>query len=225
MRTPRGRSAAGNLVSLDQNALILFTSAPPATEGVVHTHRSLRARWMALRQSLGSPPSAARSGCCRTHFVHGSSQLALSGLSDSTCSSSHRSRRIWSCISARCSIPRDHVPVRRYRPSGGLPQTANPHAPPRSSALLRLGAALGHLWEEIRRWTGAREVWNSYGITETGSWLARHVGDRLHSEDGLIASRGWGDQILRGTDAPRSSMPRTSVRPVRAAMSGQHPRR
>ena len=28
------------------------------------------------------------------------------------------------------------------------------------------------LWRQVQQWTGAREVMNAYGITQTGSWLA-----------------------------------------------------
>jgi acyl-coenzyme A synthetase/AMP-(fatty) acid ligase len=29
-----------------------------------------------------------------------------------------------------------------------------------------------HLWNQIRDWSGTHDVYNAYGITETGSWVA-----------------------------------------------------
>jgi acyl-CoA synthetase (AMP-forming)/AMP-acid ligase II len=189
---------AGRLVGLDHDALILFTSGTTgAPKGVVHTHRSLRARWMGLRHALGLA-SFRRTLCLLpTHFGHGlicnalfpwlSGQhlfivppfkpdliLQLGALIDE-----HR-------ITFLSSVP----PVWRL-----ALRTA---APPRAATLERVfcGSAplSGTLWQDIRRWTGAPEVWNAYGITETGSWLAgTSVGD-FTPEDGLVGVP-WGSVV------------------------------
>ena len=50
-----------------------------------------------------------------------------------------------------------------------------------------------HLWEDIRSWTGIRQVCNAYGITETGSWVAGLANADVPAEDGLI-----GEALGRG---------------------------
>jgi acyl-CoA synthetase (AMP-forming)/AMP-acid ligase II len=64
------------------------------------------------------------------------------------------------------------------------------------------------MWEEIRKWTGTRDVSNTYGITETGSWVAGLEDASVAAEDGLIGE-GWGAviQILHTDDPTQSPGP------------------
>jgi acyl-CoA synthetase (AMP-forming)/AMP-acid ligase II len=70
--------------------------------------------------------------------------------------------------------------------------------PSESSSLERVhvGSAplSGTLWERIQEWTGIREVFNAYGITETGSWVAGTTGSDVVPESGLIGEP-WGSTI------------------------------
>jgi acyl-CoA synthetase (AMP-forming)/AMP-acid ligase II len=185
----------GGSIRLDDDALILFTSGTTGQpKGVVHTHRSLRARWMALRQSLGTEDFSRSLCLLPTHFGHGlicnSLFPWLSG-EDLFIMPPFRTDLLLGLgdlidrhgITFMSSVP----PVWRI----ALKMTR----PPRNGTLRRVfcgSAPLSrHLWQGIREWTGAAMVCNAYGITETGSWIAGLTRMDIEPEDGLIGG-GWG---------------------------------
>jgi acyl-CoA synthetase (AMP-forming)/AMP-acid ligase II len=186
------------LTNPDADALILFTSGTTGQpKGVVHTHRSLRNRWMSLRDCLGTE-NFVRSLCLLpTHFGHGLICNCLfpwlSG-EDLFLMPPFRPDVLMQLgevldrqrISFMSSVPAMwRMATRMAKP----PET-------RSLRLVHCGSApLGSaLWQSIADWTGAGEVANAYGITEVGSWLAGTTGLGLPPADGLVG-RGWGSDI------------------------------
>jgi len=72
------------------------------------------------------------------------------------------------------------------------------------------------LWTSIQKWTGAPEVWNAYGITETGSWLAGTSVGEFTPEDGLVG-RAWGGVL----SVRRSSDPGAPLDPGTVCAAGE----
>lgn len=197
--------ARASQAHLDDDALMLFTSGSTGNpKGVLHTHRSLRARWSALRDHLGIEPFARSLCLLPTHFGHGlicnSLFPWLSG-QDLFITPPFRSdilMRLGSLIDEYKITFLSSVPsVWRLAlklakpPGGGTLERVHCGSAPLSA----------HTWEEIRAWTGTRQVCNTYGITETGSWVAGLGNADCAAEDGLIGE-GWGAviKILRQGD-------------------------
>lgn len=190
---PAGRSR------LDDDALILFTSGSTGSpKGVVHTHRSLLARWATLRQHLGLDAFARTLCLLPTHFGHGLicnclfPWLAGRDLFITPPFRADLIMRLGALLDEHRITFMSSVPsVWRV-----ALKTARP---PRGATLRRVhcGSAplSASLWEDIRTWSGTRDVLNAYGITETGSWVAGTTGGEFTPEDGLVGEP-WG-AVLR----------------------------
>ncbi len=196
---------SGRSPTLDSDALILFTSGTTGQpKGVVHTHRSLRARWMTLRQSLGLA-TYQRSLCLLpTHFGHGLICNCLypwlfgQDLFILPPFKPEIVMRLGAILDEHSITFMSSVPA-VWR------MALKVAAAPKQGTLRRVfcGSAplSGFLWSQIRQWTGAPQVCNAYGITETGSWVAGTTVDGVTPDDGLIGVP-WGAEvrILNSTD-------------------------
>ena len=210
--------ASAGLSRLDDDALILFTSGSTgAPKGVLHTHRSLRARWIALREQLGVDDFARSLCMLPTHFGHGLICNCLfpwlSGqhlfitppfrpdiimrlgklLDDNRITFMSSVPSVWK-LALKLSKPPQAATLRRVH-VGSAP----------------LSAAL---WEDVRSWTGTRQVCNTYGITETGSWVVGLANADVPAQDGLVGF-GWGAvvRVLRTcvTSAPLTAQAECAV--------------
>jgi acyl-CoA synthetase (AMP-forming)/AMP-acid ligase II len=184
-------------IALDADALILFTSGTTGTpKGVVHTHRSLRARWNVQREVMGIE-SFERTLCAvPSGFAWGLIGNCLyPWLSGRTLVTAPAFRND---IALRLGALCDEFQITYLPLVPALWKMVVKMAPPPRTGTLRSaasGTAPLHamLWEQIANWCGTRDVFNIYGITETG-WIAGRTLRDGPAADGNVG-RPWGCQV------------------------------
>jgi len=190
--------ASFDAIHLDDDALILFTSGSTGTpKGVVHTHRSLRARWMTLHQALNIEDFVRTLNMLPTHFGHGLiCNCLFPWLSGQDLYITPPFRP--DILMRLGSILDEHKITFMSSVPSIWKLALKLSKPPQSGTLKRIHVGSAPLsagiWEDIRKWSGTRQVCNAYGITETGSWVAGLSDANCDAEDGLIGE-GWGAVI------------------------------
>jgi acyl-CoA synthetase (AMP-forming)/AMP-acid ligase II len=209
-------------LKLDDDALVLFTSGTTdSPKGVVLTHRSLRARWLALRQALGVTRFRRSLCLLPTHLVHGlvlnSLYPWLSGQDLFLLPPSQPDAllHLGSIIDQHEITYFSSVPAAWQL----VLRAASPPVKQTLGTVFCCSAPLPlTLWRDIRRWTGTGEVLNAYGLTETTGSTVGTTFPGAEPEEGLVGVP-WGAVVQIMPDAEPEHAPGLAA-PCRAGEVG-----
>lgn len=181
----------------DDPALVLMTSGTTGIpKGIVHTLRSLHARIALNLAAIGRAPLEESLCVLPVFFGHGLignclTPLAAGGrlhlwasptpaeLAGFSTVLSDRAITFMSSVPAfwRLAMRMSAPPA---RPAGRIHVGSAPLSAPQ--------------WEAIAEWTGTRDVWNMFGMTETANWIGGAPLDACHGRDGHVG-RPWGGRV------------------------------
>jgi len=185
-------------LDLDSVAAILATSGTTATpKGVVHTHRSLRARLALNVAAIGPADLAVGLTLLPMHFGHGLIGNSLTVLAGGGRLVAWPEPGLDGYARLGATIAAEGITFMSSVPAlwQVVLRTAKP---PRPGILRRVhvgSAPLGAgLWQQIIDWSGTARVVNMYGITETANWIGGHSAEESPPEDGLVG-RPWGGAL------------------------------
>ena len=184
-------------------ALILFTSGTTGTpKGVVHTFRSLISKWISLENFV--PLKYMNNSLCLlpTNFGHGLICNCLYPLLNGKTLLILPKFNITLLSKLNKIIDENNINYMSSVPSVWKIVLNLSKKPVKNSLqLITCGSAplSAFLWENIQNWSSIKRVWNTYGITETGSWIAGTEGSNVVPKDGKTG-RGWGTNIIISKD-------------------------
>lgn len=191
----------------NKNALILFTSGTTGSpKGVVHSFYSLSSKWIDLKKYFNINNLKNTLCLLPTHFGHGLICNCLFPLINGN------NLYIFPKFSTSLIFNLGKI-IDKYKitymssvPTLWRIATAHSKKPKKNSLkLITCGSAplSEQLWKKIQVWTSQKKVWNTYGITETGSWIAGTSLKNFIPKDGFIGKQ-WGSRMIISETKPEN---------------------